>query len=60
MNWSRTRKQAKEIREAIFVLECGLREKYFKDQHSAVNKDIELALRKKQFHKFEVLARTRR
>lgn len=41
------------------MLECGLREKYFKDQHSAVNKDIEVALRKKQFHKFEVLARTR-
>ena len=59
MNWSRTRKQPKEIREAIFVLECGLREKYFKDQHSEVNEDIEVALRKKQFHKFEVLARTR-
>lgn len=60
MNWSRTRKQPKEIREAIFVLECGLREKYFKNQHSEVNADIELSLRKKQFHKFEVLARTRR
>ena len=59
MNWSRTRKQPKEIREAIFVLECGLREKYFKNQHSEVNTDIEVALRKKQFHKFEVLARTR-
>lgn len=59
MNWSRTRKQPREIREAIFVLESGLREKYFKNQHSEVNKDIEVALRKKQFHKFEVLARTR-
>ena len=59
MNWSRTRKQPKEIREAIFVLEGGLREKYFKNQHSEVNEDIEAALRKKQFHKFEVLARTR-
>lgn len=59
MNWSRTRKQPKEIREAIFVLECGLREKYFKNQHSEVNTDIEVALRKKQFHKFEVLARMR-
>ena len=59
MNWSRTRKQPKEIREAIFVLESELREKYFKDQHSEVNTGIELALRKKQFHKFEVLARTR-
>lgn len=59
MNWSRTRKQPKEIKEAIFVLECGLREKYFKNQHSEVNTDIEMALRKKQFQKFEVLARTR-
>ena len=59
MNWSRTRKQPKEIREAIFVLESGLMEKYFKNQHSEVNKDIEVALRKKQYHKFEVLARTR-
>ena len=59
MNWSRTRKQPKEIREAIFVLECGLMEKYFNGRHSKVNEDIELALRKKQFHKFEVLSRTR-
>ena len=60
MNWSRIRKQPKEIREAIFVLECGLMEKYFNGWHSKVNEDIEVALRKKQFHKFEVLARTRR
>ena len=59
MNWSRTRKQPKEIREAIFVLESELREKYFNDKQSEVNKDIEVALRKKQFLKFEVLARTR-
>ena len=59
MNWSRTRKQPKEIREAIFVLESVLMEKYFKNQHSEVNKDIEVALRKKQFYKFEVLAMTR-
>lgn len=59
MNWSRTRKQPKEIREAIFVLECGLMEKYFNGRHSEVNNDIEVALRKKQFLKFEVLSRTR-
>ena len=60
MNWSRTRKQPKKIREAIFVLESERREKYFNGWHSKVNEDIEVALRKKQFHKFEVLARTRR
>jgi hypothetical protein len=59
MNWLRCRKQPKEIREAIFVLESELREKYFKDQYSEVNKDIEVVLRKKQFYKFEVLSRTR-
>jgi glycosyltransferase involved in cell wall biosynthesis len=59
MNWSRTRKQPRSIREAIFVLECRLMEKYFNDRHSEVNNDIEVALRKKQFQKFEVLSRTR-
>lgn len=59
MNWSRTRKRPKNVREAIFVLECGLLEKYFKDLHSEKNKDIEIALHKRQFQKFEVLARTR-
>ncbi len=59
MNWSRTRNQPKSIREAIFVLECGLMEKYFNGRHSEVNNDIEVALRKKQFLKFEVLSRTR-
>lgn len=59
MNWSRTRKRPKDVREAIFVLECSLMEKYFKDLQSAKNKDVETALRKRQFQKFEVLARTR-
>lgn len=59
MNWSRTRNQPKSIREAIFVLECGLMEQYFNGRHSAVNNNIEVALRKKQFLKFEVLSRTR-
>jgi glycosyltransferase involved in cell wall biosynthesis len=59
MNWSRTREQPKSIREAIFVLECGLMEKYFRDLQSKKNKGIETALRKRQFKKFEVLARTR-
>lgn len=59
MNWSRTRKRPKDVREAIFVLECGLLEKYFKDLHSEKNEDVETALRKRQFQKFEVLARTR-
>lgn len=34
-------------------------EKYFADQHSEVNNDIEVTLWKKQFYKFEVLARMR-
>lgn len=59
MNWSRTRKQPKNVREAIFVLECGLLEKYFGNQHSEMNKDIETVLRRKEFQKFEVLVRTR-
>ena len=59
MNWSRTRKRPKDVREAIFVLECGLLEKYFKDLHSEKNMDVETALRKRQFLKFEVLARMR-
>jgi glycosyltransferase involved in cell wall biosynthesis len=59
MNWSRTRKRPKDVREAIFVLESGLLEKYFKDLHSETNEDVETALRKRQFQKFEVLARTR-
>ncbi|KFJ02247.1 glycosyltransferase family 2 protein [Bifidobacterium thermacidophilum] len=59
MNWSRTRKRPKDVREAIFVLESGLLEKYFKDMHSEKNVGVETALRKRQFQKFEVLARTR-
>lgn len=59
MNSQRIRKQPKRIREAIFVMEAGLREKYFKNQHSESNEDIEAALQNKQFRKFEVLARTR-
>lgn len=59
MNWSRTREQPKSIREAIFVLECKLMEEYFRDLRSKKNRDIETALRKIQFKKFEVLARTR-
>lgn len=59
MNWSRTKNQPKNVREAIFVLESTLLDKYFKDQHSEMNEDIEKALRKKQFQKYEVLARTK-
>lgn len=59
MNWSRTMHQPRKVREAIFVLECGLRDKYFKDMCSEKNKNVETALRKKQFQKFEVLAWTR-
>ncbi|NLH92433.1 MAG: glycosyltransferase family 2 protein [Atopobium sp.] len=59
MNYSRTRKQSKNVREAIFVLEGELMEKYLNDKYSKVNKAIEVVLRKKQFHKFEVLSRTR-
>lgn len=58
MNWFRTRSQPKNVREAIFIMECGLMGKYFQDLHSEVNKDIEAALQKKQFQKFEVLAWT--
>lgn len=59
MNYSRTRKRSKNVREAIFVLECYLIEKYFGDLRSKKNKGIETALRKRQFKKFEILARTR-
>lgn len=59
MNWRRTSKQPQNIREAIFVLETELKEKYFKNKHSKDNKEIEEALAKKQFRKFEILVRTR-
>lgn len=59
MNWSRTKKQPKHVREAIFVLECDLKEKYFRDLQSEKNKNIQTALQKKQYKKFEVLIRTR-
>lgn len=59
MNWKRTAKQPPNIREAIFVLEAELLERYFKDMCSNDNKEIEKALREKQFRKFEVLAWTR-
>lgn len=59
MNWERTAKQPKNVREAIFVLEAELIEKYFKNMCSNNNKEIEKALRKKQFRKFEILAWTR-
>lgn len=58
MNWRRCAELPQEVREAIFVLEAGLWEKYFKEMHSETNKGIEMAFRKKQFHRFEILART--
>lgn len=59
MNWSRTAKQPKNVREAIFVLENELRKKYFKNMHSEHYKEIENCLENIQFDKFEILMRTR-
>ena len=58
MNWIRTRKQPKNVREAIFISESSLLDMYFMNRHSEAYKDIESALRKRQFKKFEVLALT--
>lgn len=58
MNSKRTLNQPRNVREAIFVLEANLRERYFKDMHSKSNKEIEAALDNKQFGKFEILAIT--
>lgn len=59
MNWSRTAKLPKNVREAIFVLENELRKKYFKNMHSEHYKEIENCLKNIQFNKFEILMRTR-
>ena len=57
MNAGRTRKQPRKIRKAEFVLTCELVEKYFKGyktkERSMLN--IEEALKKKQFVKFELI-----
>ena len=60
MNLNRISKQPKEIREAVFVLQKTLREKYFNGMHSDINKEIETALKKKQFRRFEILIKTKR
>ena len=59
MNWIRTRKQPENIREAIFILEAELRKQYFGNMKSINNEQIEMALKKKQFKKFEMLAKAR-
>ena len=59
MNFKRTLNQPRNVREAIFVLEANLKERYFKDMYSKSNKEIESALDNKQFRKFEILAITR-
>jgi glycosyltransferase involved in cell wall biosynthesis len=56
MNWRRTSKQPKKVREAIFVLEAELKGMYFKDMNSQNNKEVETVLCKKQFGRFEALA----
>ena len=59
MNFKRTLNQPRNVREAIFVLEANLKERYFKDMYSKSNKEIESALDNKQFRKFEILAISR-
>lgn len=58
MNWSRTKKQPREVREAIFVMTVGLIEHYFKGFHTNEKRMyvLENALNKRQFRKFELLA----
>lgn len=57
MNWNRTKRQPRKIREAEFILTHTLFDKYFQ-QMSTENeamKKIEMSIRKRQFIRFELL-----
>ena len=57
MNWNRTRKQPRRVREAIFVLTNELKNKYFHGMNTkdAFFQKIENSLEKKQFMKYELM-----
>lgn len=57
MNWQRTHKQAKKVREAIFVLTVDLMNRYFNAFQTEVQdmKKIEYAIRNREFRKYEFL-----
>lgn len=59
MNYWRTKKQPRKVRESIFVLTSCMIEKYFPKKTTTNNamRDIEKALNKKQFLKYELLVR---
>lgn len=57
MNWRRTHKQVKKVREAIFVLTVDLMNRYFNAFQTEVQdmKKIEYAIRNREFRKYEFL-----
>lgn len=56
MNWQRTKQRPCKVREAMFVLEVRLREQYFTGMKTQENRNLEEALEKRQFDKFEAVA----
>lgn len=56
MNWYRTKKQSRKIREAIFILTIELKNRYFQGMKSedVSLKKIENTLEKKQYLKYEL------
>lgn len=57
MNWTRTKKQPRRIREAVFVLTHELVKKYFtgKETSDSCFKQLEYAIKNKQFIRYELL-----
>lgn len=56
MNWQRTKQRPCKVREAMFVLEVRLRKQYFTGMKTQENRNLEEALEKRQFDKFEAVA----
>lgn len=56
-NWCRAKHQPRKVREAMFVLEAGLRDQYFADSMTEVEdmKTLEDAIRNRQFVRYEML-----
>lgn len=56
-NWRRAKRQSRKVREAMFVLEAGLRDQYFADSMTGVEdmKALEDAIRNRQFVRYEML-----
>lgn len=57
MNWRRTKKQPREVRESVFVLTAGLIDRYFASLYTRDEnlQQLEDALRKRQFKRFELI-----